>query len=150
MRRAGIPASSDCSQRQPSRNAARERHTPGEVWLARKPCPHNPGGRVNHIRRTAAIAVASGVAVASLVAPAAAKTPAPAPATTPAAKAAVYLANHLVGKHHNHFTGSYDDGMGHTITYVNYGETADAILSMDAAGVAQKAAARATSYLENH
>jgi hypothetical protein len=101
---------------------------------------------VNPIRRTAAVAVTSGVAVASLLLPSAAS------ATTtkqPAAAAAGFLARHLQGKHHNHYNGSYVSE-GQTIKYVNYGETADAILSMDAAGVAQKAAARATAYLAKH
>jgi hypothetical protein len=103
---------------------------------------------VNTFRRSAVIAVTSGVAVASRALPsiATAKTP----KTTNAADAAAgYLARSLVGAHHDHYNGSYVSD-GQTVTYVNYGETADAVLSMDAAGVAQTAAARATSYLALH
>jgi hypothetical protein len=104
---------------------------------------------VHYIRQIAAVAVASGVAVASLAAPsAAAKATTPA-TTNPAAAAAGYLARQLVGPKHDHYTGSFKEGKK-TVTFVNYGETADAILSMDAAGVAQAAAARATRYLEEH
>jgi hypothetical protein len=114
---------------------------------------------VKHIHQIAAVAVASGVAVASLGLPsasaashaAAAKHSATAKhsvtTTNSAAAAAGYLARQLVGKHHDHYTGTFPSGKK-TITYVNYGETADAILSMDAAGVAQTAATRATKYLE--
>jgi hypothetical protein len=105
----------------------------------------------------AAVAVASGVAVASLAGPASAQTAqaahpgrtAAVTTTTPAAAAASYLARHLVGPNHDHYTGSYLSGTK-TVTYVNYGETADGVLSMDAAGVAQTAAARATKYLEKN
>jgi hypothetical protein len=93
--------------------------------------------------------VAGGVAVASLTAvaaPAAAKAPT---TTNDSASAAAYLARNLGGAHHDHFTSSYTDS-GKTYTYVNYGETADAILSMDAAGEAQDAASRATKYLAAH
>jgi hypothetical protein len=108
---------------------------------------------VKHIHQIAAVAVAGGVAVASLGLPSAsaashlAAAKRPAKTTNSAAAAAGYLARHLVGKHHDHFTGTFPSGKK-TITYVNYGETADAILSMDAAGVAQTAATRATKYLE--
>ena len=97
------------------------------------------------IRHLAAIAVTSGVAVTSLAAPsAAAKTP---PPTTriPAAAAAGFLARQLTGPNHDHLVGSYQK-----TTFPDYGETADAVLSMDAAGVAQAAAARATRWLENN
>jgi hypothetical protein len=106
---------------------------------------------VNPIRRSAVIAVTSGVAVASLALPTTALAKAPkSPKTHDASAAAAgFLARSLVGKHHDHFTGSYVSD-GKTVTYVNYGETADAILSMDAAGVAQAAAKRATTYLEAH
>lgn len=111
---------------------------------------------MNHIRQYVAVAVTSGVAVASLglssaaAANSAASAKIKAPTTTsPAAAAAGYLARNLAGKHHDHYTSSYQSGKK-TITYINYGETADAVLSMDAAGVAQTAAARATAYLEKH
>ena len=65
--------------------------------------------------------------------------------SSPAAAAAGFLARQLQGKHHDHYTLTF----GSTV-YVNYGETADAILSMDAAGVAQDAAHRATAYLAKH
>ncbi|HEU5033815.1 MAG TPA: prenyltransferase/squalene oxidase repeat-containing protein [Mycobacteriales bacterium] len=68
------------------------------------------------------------------------------PTTTDrAAAAAGYLARHLQGKHHDHYTLTFG-----STKYVDYGTTADAILSMDAAGVAQAPAARATAYLESH
>jgi hypothetical protein len=108
---------------------------------------------VKHIRQIAAVAITSGVAVVSLAAPPANARPAPkaaVPATrAPAAAAAGYLARHLVGRHHDHYDGSYISG-GKKVVYVNYGETADAVLSMDAAGVAQAAAHRATAFLEAH
>jgi hypothetical protein len=100
---------------------------------------------VNTIRITAALAVASGVAVASLAAPAAAHPSAATAAPTtksPAAAAAGFLARHLVGAHKDHllYAGT---------TYTDDGGTADAILSMDAAGYAQAAAGRATKWLES-
>lgn len=104
-------------------------------------------------RHSAAAAVMSGVAVASLVLPAAvahgaATQSAVGPTTTsPAAAAAGYLARQLTGKGHDHYTGSYVSN-GKTIVYANDGETADGVLSMDAAGVAQTAATRATTWLE--
>jgi hypothetical protein len=107
---------------------------------------------VNQIRRIAALAVASGVAVASLAGTATATDTTrthQATTTKPAAAAAGYLARELVGKHHDHYDGSYVSGKK-TVTYVNYGETADAILSMDAAHTAQTAAARATRFLQAH
>lgn len=96
-----------------------------------------------NIRQFAAVAVVSGVAVASLAAPSAAAKSATPTTRTPAAAAAGYLARQLAGKHHDHYTTVFDKK-----TYANDGETADGILSMDAAGVAQKAAARATKWLE--
>src|SRR5437763_1591602 len=98
----------------------------GSVAAAR---PHQPGGRVNHIRTSAAIAVASGVAVASLALPSAASAK---PPTTrdPAAAAAGYLTRQLGGKHHDHLVGSFTSG-GKTHKFADYGETADAILSID-------------------
>jgi hypothetical protein len=100
---------------------------------------------VPYIRQIAAVAVASGVAVASLGAPSAAANSATPTTSTPAAAAAGYLARQLVGKHHDHYVYTF----GKT-TYADYGDTADAIQSMDAAGVAQTAAGRATKWLEAH
>jgi hypothetical protein len=57
--------------------------------------------------------------------------------------AAAYLVRNLAGKHHDHFV---DVSGKHR--FPDDGETADAVLSLDAAGVAQKAARRATSWLE--
>jgi hypothetical protein len=99
---------------------------------------------VNPNHRRAAIALASGVAVASLVAPnAAAASPTHAIKTTnPAAAAAGYLARQLAGPNHDHYF--YPGG-----SFADDGGTADAVLSMDAAGVAQAAAKRATKWLKS-
>lgn len=105
---------------------------------------------MNPIHRVAVIAVTGGVAVASLALPSTASAKSSPTTHNPAAAAAGYLARQLVGKHHNHYVTSYSCGTSKkpkTCTYVNYGETADAILSMDAAGVASAPAARATEYL---
>ncbi|HEX3705576.1 MAG TPA: hypothetical protein VHV76_03005 [Mycobacteriales bacterium] len=107
---------------------------------------------MNPIRRYAVIAVSSGVAVASLALPSTAFAKTTPTTTNPAAAAAGYLARKLVGTHHNHYDSRYSCGTAKkpkTCTYVNYGETADAILSMDAAGVAQAPATRATEYLQD-
>jgi hypothetical protein len=61
----------------------------------------------------------------------------------PTAAAAGYLARQLAGKHHDHLTVKVG-----TKFYADDGETADAVLSMDAAAVAQSAAKRATKWLE--
>jgi hypothetical protein len=95
------------------------------------------------IRHLAAIAVTSGVAVASLAAPAVAAKSAAPTTRTPDAAAAGFLARQLAGPNHNHLV----DIVGKQ-AYADDGETADAVLSMDAAGVAQTAAARATKWLE--
>jgi hypothetical protein len=119
--------------------------------------PVNPSHRLTG----GAAMLAGGVAVASLAfaslpanaSVAASATPNPhttsARSLPPAAAAASYLVGRLGGKHHNHYTSSFTSG-GKTTTYVNYGETIDAALSMDAAGVAQGAVKRVTTYLENH
>lgn len=89
-----------------------------------------------------AIAIASGAVVVMPVLGADAGTTAP--ATTDRAQAAAgWLARNLVGTHHDHyvFAGT---------TYVDYGMTADAALSMDAAGSSQDAVRRMTSYLAAH
>jgi hypothetical protein len=104
---------------------------------------------VNLIHRGAATALVSGVAVASLAAPSAAAGHAASAhhktstISSPAQAAAGYLARQLAGKHHDH----YVDIVGKA-KYADDGETADAILSMDAAGVSQAAARRATRWLE--
>ncbi|HWC34311.1 MAG TPA: hypothetical protein VG650_05725 [Mycobacteriales bacterium] len=90
------------------------------------------------IRRSAAIALTSGVAVASLVLPTAANA---STTSDPAAAAAGFLARELAASTDNHFlypgTKFADDG-----------GTADAVLSMDAAGVGQHEAGLATAWLE--
>jgi hypothetical protein len=99
---------------------------------------------VPYTRQIAAIAVVSGVAVASLAGSAVAKSTTSAPTTkSPAAAAAGYLARQLAGKNHDHYTVVFGKK-----TYSNDGETADGILSMDAGGAAQTAAVRATKWLE--
>ena len=98
------------------------------------------------IRTTAALAVVSGVAVASFATPAGAHpNPTAAAAIThqPAAAAAGFLARQLAGAGKDHLVTTYAG-----TKYADDGDTADAILSMDAAGVAQSAAKRATAWLE--
>ncbi|HVS67087.1 MAG TPA: prenyltransferase/squalene oxidase repeat-containing protein [Mycobacteriales bacterium] len=90
-------------------------------------------------RRSAATAVTSGVAVASLLLPTAANART---TTDPAAAAAGYLARQLAA-HHDHLVTVYSG-----TEYADDGETADAVLSLDAAGVAQHEAALATKWLE--
>jgi hypothetical protein len=95
---------------------------------------------VNPIRRSAAIAATSGVAVASLLLP----NPASASTTTnPAAAAAGFLARQMAS-HGHHLVTTFGGKV-----YPDYGLTADAILSIDAAGVAQHEAKLATAYLED-
>jgi hypothetical protein len=105
-----------------------------------------------------ALTLAGGVAVASLAlaslpAPAVlAAVPASRPSTAhslPASAAATYLVSRLNGPHHDHYVSSFTSG-GTTTKFVSFGETADAAMSLDAAGVAQRAAARITSYLQHH
>lgn len=99
---------------------------------------------------------ATGVTLAGLLAaplwaaPAYAATPAPttgASTTDPARAAAGWLAGQLTGPQADHLTSSYVDQNGATQTYADQGLTADAVLSFDAAGVAQDAAKRATTWL---
>lgn len=96
--------------------------------------------------RITAVAIATAAAVAASAAPSLSATRAGStrqPTTTDAAAAAAgFLARQLQGKNHDHYTVTFSGTV-----YPNYGETADAVLSMDAAGVAQNAATRATSYL---
>jgi hypothetical protein len=111
-------------------------------------------------RRTGgALTLVGGVAVASLALasiPASAAGTAPAPASRaaatrslPASAAASYLVSRLDGSRHDHYTSSFVSG-GQTFTFVSYGETADAAMSMDAAGVAQRAVGRISAYLQRH
>ena len=95
---------------------------------------------MNVIRRSAAIAVTSSVAVASLVLPSAASA---STTSDPAAAAAGFLARQLAANGH-HLVVEFDG-----TKYPDYGETADAVLSIDAAGVAQHEAGLATAYLEH-
>jgi hypothetical protein len=106
-----------------------------------------------HSRRLTggAMTLTSGVAVASL---ALTSLPAPASAATPnahpaASAAATYLVGQLQGKHHNHYVTT-SRFQGKTFRFVAYGESIDAALSMDAAGVAQNAARRITAYIRRN
>ena len=94
--------------------------------------------------RTAVAAVAAVVTVAVAVPTLSATASAPT-TTDRAAAAAGWLARQLRGVNHDHFTITFGSQ-----TFPNYGETADGVLSMDAAGVAHDAANRATSYLAKH
>ncbi|HWB65826.1 MAG TPA: hypothetical protein VG708_03230 [Mycobacteriales bacterium] len=105
--------------------------------------------------RTAALTLASGVAVASLVSGLLPALAAPSqhqhPATaarhqSPAAvAAATYLVRQLHGKQADHYVVKAGSQ-----TFPDYGETADAVLSLDAAGVEQAAARRMTGWLRSH
>lgn len=100
--------------------------------------------------RTAAAGVIA-LAVALTVTPSAGSALGAAPTTAHrttddrAKAAAGYLARSLQGKNHDHYATVYAG-----TTYPSFGQTADAVLSMDAAGAAQAAAARATDYLAAH
>ena len=101
---------------------------------------------VNPTRRRfgAALTLTGGVAVASLAfasLPLTAGSAAPAAAShasdhakvgslTPAAAAASYLVRRLQGPHKNHYSSTFDG-----TSFPSYGETIDAALSIDAAGV---------------
>jgi hypothetical protein len=107
-----------------------------------------------HRRTRGGLTLAGGVAVASLAfaslpATAASATPAPRPAAVgnqpAAAAAASYLVGQLGGRHHDHYSSSFNGQ-----SFPSYGETADAAMSMDAAGVAQRAVGRITSYLQHN
>jgi hypothetical protein len=106
-------------------------------------------------RTGGALTLAGGVAVASLALaslPAAGSAPASRPAghsLPAAAAAAAYLVGQLDGRHHDHYTSSFASG-GRTVHVVSYGETADAAMSMDAAGVSQRAVRRITRFLAHH
>jgi hypothetical protein len=83
------------------------------------------------------------LAAALALAPTAAASASATPTTSvPSAAAAGWLAGQLTGTNHDHyvFAGT---------AYADDGNTADGVLAMDAAGVAQAAAARATSWLES-
>jgi hypothetical protein len=110
-------------------------------------------------RARSGLTLASGVAVASLafaslpaavpsVSASAASAPRPAAAVgnqPAAAAAASYLVSRLGGRHHDHYSSSFNGQ-----SFPNYGETADAAMSLDAAGVAQRAVGRITSYLRHN
>ena len=98
---------------------------------------------MSYIRQIAAVAVVSGVAVASLAAPSAAQDHDAHHEDSPLPRPRAISARQLIGKHHDHFVDVFGKQ-----TFPDDGETADAVLSMDAAGVAQSAAARATKWLE--
>jgi hypothetical protein len=98
------------------------------------------------LSKTGTVAIAV-VATAATIAPTLTATAATSPprTTNHAAAAAGWLARQLVGTHHNHYTVSFGSQ-----TFVDYGETADGVLSMDAAGVSHDAADRAVAFLANH
>jgi hypothetical protein len=96
--------------------------------------------------RTSTVA-AAGIAAAAVVVPTLTASAVTSPPKTPnrAAAAAGWLARQLTGANHDHYTITFGSQ-----TFPNFGETADGVLSMDAAGVSHDAADRATSYLEKH
>ena len=89
-------------------------------------------------RSRAVVAVLGAAAALAAVAPGVADAGTPT-TKSPAKAAAGWLARHLTGTNHDHLVayGAADPGL-----------TADAVLSMDAAGVAQDAAKRATAWLK--
>lgn len=90
-------------------------------------------------------AVSTAVAVAPVAAAGPATTAqrqATATPATAAKNAAGWLVRHLAGQHHDHYVDVYQG-----TSYPDYGTTADAILGMTAAQVAERAAARATTWL---
>lgn len=92
-------------------------------------------------RIAAAAAVAAVAATTATVATATAATSTPT-TTSPARAAAGFLARHLTGPNKDHYAVTFQG-----TAYPDAGETADGILAMDAAGVAQDAAKRATKWL---
>lgn len=90
-----------------------------------------------------AVALAALTGLSSTATSATAAVHAPAGATTGASDeaAAGWLARQLTGARHDHLVTTYG---------VDPGLTADAVLSMAAAGVAQRAATRATDWLARH
>jgi hypothetical protein len=98
--------------------------------------------------RVVAVTAVTATALAAFAAPSSAARAGSTPTPTtkdPAAAAAGYLARHLQGKRHDHYTVTFSGTV-----YPNYGETADAVLSMNAAKVAGAAAGRAARYLKRH
>jgi hypothetical protein len=85
---------------------------------------------------------ASAAAAGTTATAAAAGTTTTATTTDKAQAAAGWLAGQLGGPKHDHYSVVFSG-----TSYADDGETADAVLSMDAAGVAQTAAARATAWL---
>jgi hypothetical protein len=92
-------------------------------------------------RVAAAVTIAAVAATSATVATATAATSTPT-TTSPAKAAAGFLARHLTGPHKDHYAVTFQG-----TAYPDAGETADGVLGMDAAGVAQDAAKRATAWL---
>lgn len=94
----------------------------------------------------AAVFTAVVLSTAVSVVPAGATPQSPTTATdSPAGAAAGWLARQMVGTHHDHYVDVYQGK-----SYPDYGSTADAILAMDAAGVAGTRADAATAWLAGH
>lgn len=66
---------------------------------------------------------------------------------TSSSAAASWLVGQLAGPRRDHFVGSFTAPGGDKQTFPAYGDTADGVLALDAAAVAQDAAARMTSWL---
>jgi hypothetical protein len=92
------------------------------------------------------VALTSGVAIASLIAAGSATASTP-KTTNRGVAAAGYLARHLAGPNHDHYIDTYTLS-GKTYKSADDGETADAVLSIDASGSAQTGAGTATKWLE--
>lgn len=97
------------------------------------------------LRKTGTLAIAVVAAAGVLAAPLTASASSPPTTKNRADAAAGWLARQLVGTHHNHYTVKFGSQ-----TFVDYGLTADGVLSMDAAGVSHDAADRAVSFLAAH
>src|SRR3954454_17998445 len=135
--------------RQPSRSCGKEpgRHRPRAVTPGPAGDHATPGGtRMLSISRFALRATAAGAA-AGLIAlggasAAGAATGPFVPGATSVPNAAAWLVAQLTGPNHDHynFPGT---------TFADDGNTADGVLALDAAQVAQTAAARMTAWLES-
>jgi hypothetical protein len=101
---------------------------------------------MRRITVTALTALSAVGIISGPLTPAAAR-PAPpaAPSSNAARPAAGWLARHLVGPHHDHYVEAFKGKR-----YPDYGDTADAVLSLDATGVAAEDAARASRWLADH
>jgi hypothetical protein len=97
------------------------------------------------VKRAASCAALTALAVTTVVSsvPAGAAASTSVSTRSPASAAAGWLARALVGSKHDHYVVKAGD-----TTYVDDGLTADGVLSMDAAHVAQAAAKRMTARLE--